>query len=62
MLISILLPILFYYMLHKNKMSPFSQWLHLGLMVLSFVFTLVIGYVDVMEFLHECFGIGSGES
>jgi hypothetical protein len=53
MLISILLPIVFYYMLHRRTMSRSRRSMHLGLIALSIAFTALIGVVDFDEFLDS---------
>ena len=53
MLISVLLPIVFYYLLHRRRMSAPVRAMHLVLMVLSLALTIAIGYVDVNEFVDS---------
>ena len=53
MLISVLLPIVFYYLLHRRSMSAPVRAMHLVLMVLSLALTIAIGYVDVNEFVDS---------
>ena len=65
MLISIVLPIVFYYMLHRRSMGRASRILHLGLVAVAIAFTAVISSVDVDEFLrslHRLQGGGGGNA
>jgi hypothetical protein len=59
MLISVLLPIVFYYMLHRHAMSPARRTLHLGLVLLSLAFTGAMAWVDFGEFLESLERLGN---
>ena len=51
MLISILLPILFYIMLHAEKMGPLAKVGYGLLIALSLAFTVLMAWMDWLEFL-----------
>ena len=53
MLISVLLPILFFIILHAKQMSPATKLVYFVLVAISCVITLVICYIDVLEFLES---------
>ena len=53
MLISILLPLLFYAQLHRHEMGPARKLLYAALTLASIAVTVVIGWVDVQEFIEH---------
>jgi len=53
MLISILLPLLFYYRLRHDELLPLQRVLMRALIVAAVAFTLLISYVDVAEFIKS---------
>ena len=59
MLISILLPLLFYVQLHRHAMGTLQLVLYAGLVVVSVLVTFVIGWVDVQEFFDSLNSLNS---
>ena len=55
-LISVLLPMIFYLMLHRRRMGPLTRAAYVALCVLAVLASLVISYVDVLQFLDEVSG------
>ena len=51
MLISILLPIIFYYQLRREELSKLRRAMFHVLIAFALVVTLVISYVDIGEFI-----------
>lgn len=59
MLISVLLPTVFYLMLHRRKMGAARAAAYGALVAASVAVTVVIAYVDIGEFLQSLAGLGS---
>ena len=49
----VLLPIIFYLMLHKSRMPPLTRAAYAVLCVLAVLASLCISYADILHFLDE---------
>ena len=56
--ISVLLPLLFYLQLHHTQMGRAEVAAYLLVVALAVLLSLVISYVDVLEFLEEIRSLG----
>ena len=58
--ISVLLPLLFYLQLHSSQMARAEVGGYLLVVALAVLLSVVISYVDVLEFLDDIRGLSEG--